>query len=87
MLVGMVFYQSQDIFVPPEYILRPFFYISCQWLPDCVAHSHAIIDADDTSQDFADKYVNVMEGKLKEDIVNYIFNGSYNVSYEDSYWQ
>ena len=38
--------------------------------PKCLAHSHATIYADDTSQDVSDKSIDTMEYKLKEDLAN-----------------
>jgi hypothetical protein len=38
--------------------------------PKCLAHSHATIYADDTSQDVSDKSIDTIEYKLKEDLFN-----------------
>lgn len=59
--------------VPQGSILGPLFFILfVNDYPKCLRHSHATIYADDTSQDVSDKCIDVIERKLKDDLINSI---------------
>lgn len=62
--------QNITIGIPQGSILGPLFFILyVNDYPKCLNYSHATIYADDTSQDVSDKSVDIIEYKLKEDLI------------------
>jgi len=66
----MEYCQNITIGIPQGSILGPLFFILyVNDYPKCLNYSHATIYADDTSQDVSDKSVDIIEYKLKEDLI------------------